>query len=319
MKRTTVLLQRGIWSVPDSKLHLSEAHESDVIFIWRHTKVWRRKWQPTSAFLPGKFHGLRSLASSTQWTWVWASSRSWWRTGKPGVQQSMGLQKVDTTERLNWTELRSLEGYRPRGCIVSDTTDHTHTHTHTHTHSFIHALTQVIISPSQSPPNHEERHLQSYPYPESPLGHIQASPSPAPHWVCNQGRPERLDKNLWLLASHLAPREQSKAVKSPRGVLCLTHTHRVTLRRGQLWGLPSDLPATTKIFMAMAQAALLTIKRKDHIIAVINHWLRFIIAIIPSKFIVTAVNDQFIRALTILGNGLSRLMWVTTNFSRIIA
>lgn len=73
------------------------------------------------------------------------------------------------------------------------------------------------------------------------------------------------------------------------------------------------------IFKAMVQAALLTIKRKDHIIAVINHWLRFIIAIIPSKFIVTAVNDQFIRALTILGNGLSRLMWVTTNFSRIIA
>lgn len=69
----------------------------------------------------------------------------------------------------------------------------------------------------------------------------------------------------------------------------------------------------------MVQAALLTIKRKDHIIAVINHWLRFIIAIIPSKFIVTAVNDQFIRALTILGNGLSRLMRVTTNFSRIIA
>lgn len=74
-----------------------------------------------------------------------------------------------------------------------------------------------------------------------------------------------------------------------------------------------------KILKAMVQAALLTIKRKDHIIAVINHWLRFIIAIIPSKFIVTAVNDQFIRALTILGNGLSRLMWVTTNFSRIIA
>ena len=30
------------------------------------------------------------MASSTQWTWLWASSRSWWRTGKPGVLQSMG-------------------------------------------------------------------------------------------------------------------------------------------------------------------------------------------------------------------------------------
>ena len=29
-------------------------------------------------------------ASLTRWTWVWASSRSWWWTGKPGVLQSMG-------------------------------------------------------------------------------------------------------------------------------------------------------------------------------------------------------------------------------------
>ena len=28
------------------------------------------------------------------WTWVWASSGRWWRTGKPGVLQSMGLQRV---------------------------------------------------------------------------------------------------------------------------------------------------------------------------------------------------------------------------------
>ena len=25
------------------------------------------------------------MASLTQWTWIWASSRRWWRTGKPGV------------------------------------------------------------------------------------------------------------------------------------------------------------------------------------------------------------------------------------------
>ena len=38
------------------------------------------------------------MASLTQWTWVWASSRRWWRrwwrTGKPGMLQYMGLQKV---------------------------------------------------------------------------------------------------------------------------------------------------------------------------------------------------------------------------------
>ena len=30
------------------------------------------------------------MASLTRWTWVWASSRSWWWTGKPGMMQSMG-------------------------------------------------------------------------------------------------------------------------------------------------------------------------------------------------------------------------------------
>ena len=33
-------------------------------------------------------------ASPTWWTWVWASSMSWWRTGKPGVLQSTGSQRV---------------------------------------------------------------------------------------------------------------------------------------------------------------------------------------------------------------------------------
>ena len=45
------------------------------------------------------------MASPTQWTWVWASSGSWWWTGKPGVLQSMGLQRVghNWATELNWT------------------------------------------------------------------------------------------------------------------------------------------------------------------------------------------------------------------------
>ena len=41
------------------------------------------------------------MASLTQWTWVWASSGSWWWTGKPSMLQSMESQR-DTTEWLNW-------------------------------------------------------------------------------------------------------------------------------------------------------------------------------------------------------------------------
>ena len=34
------------------------------------------------------------VTSLPQWTRVWASSGRWWRTGKPGMLQSMGLQRV---------------------------------------------------------------------------------------------------------------------------------------------------------------------------------------------------------------------------------
>jgi len=48
------------------------------------------------------------MASSTQWTWVWVSSVNCWLTGKPGILQSMVLQKVGH----NWmTELNWLSFY----------------------------------------------------------------------------------------------------------------------------------------------------------------------------------------------------------------
>ena len=40
------------------------------------------------------------MASLTQWTWVWAKSRRWWRTGRRGVLQSMGSES-DSAYRMN--------------------------------------------------------------------------------------------------------------------------------------------------------------------------------------------------------------------------
>ena len=53
------------------------------------------------------------MASSTQWTWVWVSSGSWWWTGRPSMLQSMGSQRVrqDWAE-LNWTLVRTLKQER---------------------------------------------------------------------------------------------------------------------------------------------------------------------------------------------------------------
>ena len=48
------------------------------------------------------------MASPTQWMWVWASSGRWWRTGKPGMLQSTGSQKV----RHDWvTEQATIYCY----------------------------------------------------------------------------------------------------------------------------------------------------------------------------------------------------------------
>ena len=43
-------------------------------------------------------------ASPTQWTWAWVNSGSWWWTGRPGMLQSMGPQRVrhDWVTELNW-------------------------------------------------------------------------------------------------------------------------------------------------------------------------------------------------------------------------
>ena len=47
------------------------------------------------------------MASPTRWTWVWVNSRSWCRTGRPGVLQFMESQEVrhNWATKLNWTEL----------------------------------------------------------------------------------------------------------------------------------------------------------------------------------------------------------------------
>ena len=68
---------------------------------------WKRPWcwERLKAGGEGDHRGWDGwIASSTQWTWVWASSGNWWWTGKPGILQSMGLQRAghDWVTELNW-------------------------------------------------------------------------------------------------------------------------------------------------------------------------------------------------------------------------
>ena len=54
---------------------------------WVGKILWRRKWQPTPVFLPGKSHGQRSLAGYSLW----------------------GHKELDTTEQLHFTSLQTQE------------------------------------------------------------------------------------------------------------------------------------------------------------------------------------------------------------------
>ena len=83
---------------------------SNTLATWcKELTHWKRPW--CWERLKGRGEGGDRewdgwMASLTQWTWVWASSVSWWWTGKPGALQSMGSQRVehDWATELNWTE-----------------------------------------------------------------------------------------------------------------------------------------------------------------------------------------------------------------------
>ena len=61
------------------------------------------------------------IASRTQWTWVWVNSVSWWWTGRPGVLQFKGLQRVrqDWATELYWTELKVQNNQIQRIILLS--------------------------------------------------------------------------------------------------------------------------------------------------------------------------------------------------------
>ena len=121
----TVVLEKSLESPLDCK-EIQPVHPKGYqswVFIGR-TDAEAETWilWPPDANSPltekgpdaGKMEGRRKgdgrgwdgwMASLTQRTWVWVNSRSWWWTERPGVLQSMGLQRVrhDWVTELNWT------------------------------------------------------------------------------------------------------------------------------------------------------------------------------------------------------------------------
>ena len=77
--RTDVEAETPILWPPDAKSWLI-GKDSDAGKDWR----WEEKAMREDEM----------VGCPTQWTWIWVNSGSWWWTGRPGVLQSMGSQRV---------------------------------------------------------------------------------------------------------------------------------------------------------------------------------------------------------------------------------
>ena len=92
-------------------------HRKDWCWSWNSNTLassceklthWKRPrcWEGLGAGGEGDDRGWDGwMASPTWWTWVWVNSMSWWWTGRSGMLQFMGSQRVghDWVPERNWT------------------------------------------------------------------------------------------------------------------------------------------------------------------------------------------------------------------------
>ena len=96
----------------------AKAEAPNTLFTWWEEPThWKRPWCWERLKVEGEGSergGDDWMASLTQWTWVWANSGRQWRTGKPGMLLSMGLQSrtwlsdLTTTKSLPACELEMV-------------------------------------------------------------------------------------------------------------------------------------------------------------------------------------------------------------------
>ena len=95
-------------------------NSSTLATSWEELTHWKRLWCWEGLGAGGEeddrgWDGW--MASLSQWTWVWVNSGSWWWTGRPGMLQFMGSQRVrhDWATELNW--MNSLRCFKICHCI----------------------------------------------------------------------------------------------------------------------------------------------------------------------------------------------------------
>ena len=92
------------WKDAEAETPILWATWCEELTLWKRLWCWERL-EVGGEGDNGEWDGW--MASPTKWKWVWVNSGSWWWTGKPGMLQSMGLQRVghNWVTELNWTEL----------------------------------------------------------------------------------------------------------------------------------------------------------------------------------------------------------------------
>ena len=113
----TVVLEKTLESPLDSKIKPvnpkgnqswifigrtdAEAEASNTLVTWcEELTHWKKSWcwERLRARGEGGDRGWDGwMASPTQWTWVWANSRRWWRQGRLACYSSWGHKESDTT------------------------------------------------------------------------------------------------------------------------------------------------------------------------------------------------------------------------------
>ena len=107
---------QGDLTSPSERRSVLDIHWKDWLWSWNSSTLatsyeelthWKRPWcwERLKVGGEGDNRGWDGwMASSTQWTWVWLDSGSWWWTGRPGVLRFMGSQTVghNWTTEPNW-------------------------------------------------------------------------------------------------------------------------------------------------------------------------------------------------------------------------
>ena len=101
-----LLLSKGDPTSPSERKSVLNIHWKDWCQSWNSNTLatwyeelthWKRpwRWERLKAGREGDNRGWDGwMASRLDRHWVWASSVSWWWTGKPSMLQSMGSQRV---------------------------------------------------------------------------------------------------------------------------------------------------------------------------------------------------------------------------------